>query len=803
LLFLLPLAMSLWPGPARAAPCVAAPALIRAGATGYGLSELVDVNGTLFFAAGDSASGVELWKSDGTPAGTVLVKDIRMGVDDANPSALTAVGATLFFLVPGVTQGVELWKSDGTAGGTVLLKAFLSAGDLTAMGGMLYFAAEPVSGDVELWKSDGTPTGTVLVKDINPGPPGSFPFSLTAVGSQLFFRANASSGHELWRSDGTPTGTVLVKDINPGPSGSFPFSLTPVGQLLFFTAVGELGNTALWRSDGTELGTVLVRDFGDTAGATLQSFTAAGNLLFFEFGTLAYGAELWKSDGTPMGTVLVKDIQPGPNSSSPQELTAVGSTLFFVANDGVHGAELWKSDGSPAGTRLVRDIVPGSGNPAIGQLAAGPGVLVMRVDDLRSGAEPWRSDGTLEGTHRMVDLAQGPSESAPREFISMGNNLFFAAKTGASGEELFVMPLNQVDCTPPTLTCPASVDIEALSSQGIRLDHPPLGAVDDALLDPAVFFNPVPGMLPLGRTRVTVAARDLAGNSTTCNLDIAVVDRTGPLLLCPERVEQEATGPNGVKAHFFVVANDAVTQASQLSLVYQPPLGTEFPVGTTPVTVTATDAALNMSPCTFLLTVRDTTPPRLRCPSDVFRVAMSEEALTVNYTVVAPDDVSGNSQLIIDHPSGSRFPLGETTVNVQARDGAGNTAQCSFKVMVVDPQGPSITCPETQYARTSGEQGAVVNFSGATAADNLGSPTISYSHTPGSTFPEGETEVTATASDLGGQSASCTFKVVVERGGGASSDTSCQAAPWSGSLGWLLLVLIPAWARRRAERVRH
>jgi ELWxxDGT repeat protein len=810
LLFLLPL-MGLSPGPARAAAlCDASPTVaedIRAGAPGSGISEPVDVNGTLYFAADDGASGRELWKSNGTAGGTALVRDIRSGAPSSNPTALTAVGSTLYFLVPGATQGVELWKSDGSFMGTELLKAFpnmasVSGAELTAVGNTLYFVAEQVSGDAELWKSNGSAATTVPVMDIYPGTTGSFPSLLTAVGNQLYFRANEpSGGYELWKSDAT--GTAQVKDVVPGPLGSTPRGLTAVGQLLYFFASSETGNTTLWRSNGTALGTVLVRDFGDAAGVTLQFPTAAGNTLFFQLDIPAYGAELWRSDGTPQGTVLVKDIQPGAAPSSPRELTAVGGTLFFVANDGVHGAELWKSDGSAAGTRLVRDIIPGSGNPDFGQLAAGPGILLLEVDDLQSGGEPWRSNGTLEGTYPLADLVPGASASAPREFRYSGANLFFVATEASQGEELFAVPLKQVDCAPPVFNCPppnTTVEIEALSSQGTQVDYPPLGAVDDALFGLGVYFNPAPGMLPLGITNVTAFARDLVGNETQCGFKIAVVDKTGPLLLCPAEVEQEATGPNGVKPTFFVVASDAVTPASQLPVVYQPPLGGDFAVGVTDFKATVTDAAGNPSDCFFKLKVTDTTPPQLRCPADVFQVATSEAALSVPYTVEARDAVTLSPELIYSRPPGTPFPLGETAVSVQARDAAGNPAQCSFKVRVVDPQGPTISCPETQYAEVSGGQGAVVNFSEAVAADNLGEATIVYSHAPGSTFPEGETEVTATASDRGGQTASCTFTVVVERGlgGGTEDGTSCQAGPWSGGLGWLLLVLIPAWARRRA-----
>jgi ELWxxDGT repeat protein len=135
---------------------------------------LVNVNGTLFFTAWDEINGTELWKSNGTPAGTMLVKDIFPGAQKWYPSPawLTNVNGTLFFSADDGSAGQELWKSDGTLG------------------------------------------GTVLVKDIAPGPLGSLPTALANVNGTLFFGADdQNAGHDLWKSDGTTAGTVFVKRL--------------------------------------------------------------------------------------------------------------------------------------------------------------------------------------------------------------------------------------------------------------------------------------------------------------------------------------------------------------------------------------------------------------------------------------------------------------------------------------------------------------------------------------------------------------------------------------------------------------
>ncbi|MCA2975504.1 MAG: M10 family metallopeptidase C-terminal domain-containing protein, partial [Microcystis sp. M110S1] len=400
---------------------------------------------TLFFTAYDSVNGEELWRSDGTAAGTVAVADISPGDYGSYPSNLTVVGSTLFFQAYDSVNGSELWKSDGTAAGTVLVKdirpgdssSFLD--NLTALGNTLFFT------NAGLWKSDGTAAGTVLVKNISLD-------NLTAVGNTLFFSARGVSGNELWKSDGTAAGTVLVKNIRPGSSSSDPRYLTALGNTLYFTADNGANGIELWKSDGTAAGTVLVKDIAP-AGFYFppRYLTAVGNTLFFGANDGVNGQELWKSDGTAAGTVLVKDIG---SLARPRNLTAVGSTLFFTANDNVNGEELWKSDGTAAGRVLVKNINPGSGffGNYPRNLTVVGSTLFFTADDGVNGIELWKSDGTEAGTVLVGDIRPGSSSSDPQNLRVVGSTLYFTADDGVNGRELWAVSTPAI----PTLAIAAT-----------------------------------------------------------------------------------------------------------------------------------------------------------------------------------------------------------------------------------------------------------------------------------------------------------------------------------------------------------
>ncbi|HEY6553981.1 MAG TPA: ELWxxDGT repeat protein, partial [Vicinamibacteria bacterium] len=432
--------------------------------TTFGANPMADRNGNLFFQASDGVSGAELWKSDGTAAGTEQVADVFPGNVGSQPFEIAPLGNSVLFSAMGADTQRELWISDGTEAGTSLLKDLDPDGGwpwwLTPFGGRVYFTTA-ISGVNALWKSDGTEAGTVQVRESPPT--AGQPSELTPAGSLLFYTGAGPDGYELWRTDGTEAGTVQVANIAPGTSSSNPDRLTRVGSRVFFSADDGSSGRELWASDGASTwrvedivpgsGSSIAQTFDDLAFRSDHWATARGKL-FFPAGDGATGEELWVSDGTEAGTFQLRDIFPGPQSSEIRWLTTAGERVYFAADDGTHGRELWVSDGTVPGTRMLADLFPGEGSSLPEQLKAVGQNLVFSAHTPDHGREPWLTDGDEVGTFRLADLAPGPLPSSPISFTLSGPRLYFAATDADTGFELYSEPADAVDGSADLYTVP-------------------------------------------------------------------------------------------------------------------------------------------------------------------------------------------------------------------------------------------------------------------------------------------------------------------------------------------------------------
>ncbi|MDB5334442.1 MAG: hypothetical protein JWN70_61 [Planctomycetaceae bacterium] len=568
------------------------------------ITSLKGNSGALYFSASDAAGGRELWKSDGTAAGTVLVKDIRPGTSSSFPVELTNVNGTVFFNATDGLTGPELWKSDGTAAGTVLVKDIKdgSSGSvptyLTAINGTLYFAASEGAGGNELWKSDGTSAGTVQVKDIFAGIFSSNPRNLINVNGTLFFTAaDNGGGIELWKSDGTTAGTVQVKDIVAGTGNSSPASLTNVNGVLYFTATDTAGGTELWKSDGTSAGTVQVKDIVvGSGGSAPASLTNVNGTLYFTSNDGSTGVELWKSNGTAAGTIQVKDIVTGSGSSSPGSLTNVNGVLYFTATDAAGGTELWKSDGTSAGTTQVKDILAGTGSSSPSGLKNVSSILYFAAADGSVGSELWKTNGTALGTTLVKDIFSGSTGSSPNNLQSFSGTLYFSATDAAGGTELW-----KSDGTAAGTVRVSDIAAGSTGSAPLWLTSVPgkldLVTANQSGESVSVFLGHGNGTFD---SRVDYSLANASANSPpqAADVSISVFDNQATMFMLP------ATDPDGNALTYALKTSPSHGSASVNQLTGQAtytPSGTY--VGVDSFTYTVTDSVGASSTATVTLTI--------------------------------------------------------------------------------------------------------------------------------------------------------------------------------------------------------
>ena len=217
---------------------------LNPGSTSSSPSYLTNVNGTLFFQGNDGTHGGQLWRSNGTAAGTQMVTDISPSPD---PTLLTNVNGSVFFTASGAfANEVQLYGSDGTTGGTVLLidieggfPYYARLNGLTNVNGTLFFERDLQK--TQLWRTDGTSAGTQAVANVSQAA------SYTNVGGTLFFSAfDSANGHQLWKSDGTTLGTQIIADISPSTNGSAPSYLTNIDGALLFAANDGVTGAEPW-----------------------------------------------------------------------------------------------------------------------------------------------------------------------------------------------------------------------------------------------------------------------------------------------------------------------------------------------------------------------------------------------------------------------------------------------------------------------------------------------------------------------------------------------------------------------------
>lgn len=330
---------------------------IYPGSSNNSYNYFLNVGNEVYFMANDGTNGYELWKTDGTTNGTNMIKNINPAGDGMNlPStvystdyygtAIANIGNTIYFVASDGTTGYELWKTDGTAAGTTLVKDIYTGSNsskpnnFVVLNNELYFAATTNAEGREIWKTDGTTAGTVLIKDISPlFAANSNPNYLTSLNNKVYFATFVNSQATLFETNGTAAGTNSVY-ISPNYNTNFS-RLTIVNNSIYFFESNTAAIYNLYKFEGLSNTTNLIQSnmYGGTSGAgyqpTKEKSVALDGMLYFTFDNSTNGDELWQSDGTSIGTKMITDIGIGSQTSWIDFLTPVSnganSRLYFTS----------------------------------------------------------------------------------------------------------------------------------------------------------------------------------------------------------------------------------------------------------------------------------------------------------------------------------------------------------------------------------------------------------------------------------------------------------------------------------------
>ena len=507
-----------------------------------------------------------------------------------------------------------------------------------------------------------------------------------------------------------------------------------------FTGIGSVTITAVQAGDATYSAAPSVARTFDVISASQPTVTLSPSTVTVNFGeavtfTASGGVTSYVWGGSASG------------SEATQSVTFNSVGTFNVTIYAKAGGNYAQSNTATA-TITVRDSTP----PVIAPQAD----LVVEATS-PAGAEVTFSPSATDSVDGSVAVTASPVSGST--FALGANTVTLTATDAADNSATSSFTVTVRDTTAPTITLPANQTLEATGPDGAIATF---SASANDLVSGSVevtYSSPSGSSFALGTNIVTVTATDAAGNTATDTFTVTVRDTTAPVITVPETITAEATSSDGAIVTLVGSATDLVN--GTVPVTFSPATNTNFPIGETTVTATATDTAGNTSTATLVVKVVDTVAPVLTLPADITAEATGPAGAAVTFDVQAVDTVNGDLSVSYSAAPGSIFALGKTFVTVTAVDTTGNVVTGNFNITVVDTAAPTITVPANQTLEATSADGASAIFS-ASANDLVdGAVAVAYSSASGSPFALGTNTVTLTATDAAGNKATRTFTINV------------------------------------------
>jgi hypothetical protein len=368
------------------------------------------------------------------------------------------------------------------------------------------------------------------------------------------------------------------------------------------------------------------------------------------------------------------------------------------------------------------------------------------------------------------------TNNAPYFYIYGNNYVTWTATDQAGNSISCVQVVEVIDTQVPTVNCPANITVNVNPGQTFA-SNVSIGtatASDNCWLVGNVTNNHTSTTYPLGVTQVTWSAMDQTFlNVGTCVQTVTVINPAYPGIVCPGN-QVRGTTLNDCGA---IVTNINPVSVSGTNTTYTYALtgattgtatgsasGVFFNKGVTTVTYTASNAFGPTVTCSFTVTVNDVQAPTVACPANV-TVSTDASACSATNPVIGTATATDNCPgVLVTSNKPSVFPKGLTTVIWTATDAAGLTSTCAQSVTVADLVAPTITCPANVTANTGTNicTASGVTLGAAIASDNCpGTITLTNNGIISGVYPKGTTNVTWTATDFAGNTATCVQTVTV------------------------------------------
>jgi microsomal dipeptidase-like Zn-dependent dipeptidase len=293
-----------------------------------------------------------------------------------------------------------------------------------------------------------------------------------------------------------------------------------------------------------------------------------------------------------------------------------------------------------------------------------------------------------------TNLSQNPGGSYPLGVTSVTLSTSQADVCGVQPGSC-TSTVTVYDNTAPSITCPQTQTAECQGATTIvEFPTPVVGADNCGVSSFGGCTSKSGDKFLTGTTDLTCYSRDDAEldagglgvpNTASCNFQINVTDTTAPNITCPSNITTECTGNRSAQATPGVATASDVCAGVTVS-THDPG---SFPLGTTPLTYTATDEANNKASCTSNVTVQDTIPPQITCPPTKTVECTGNHAAPVTPTAATGSDIC--TPVSFTGPAAGSYPLGTTPVTYKVTDEVGLNASCSTSIVVQDTTPPTIT----------------------------------------------------------------------------------------------------------------